>query len=58
MDAIALHLKLSRGVKDDTLAYVVRNHIKVAQISLGYNAHLNLDKMTARATTVYAMSNF
>ena len=44
MENIVLHLKLISRVKGVSLAYVVRYHVKVAHISSGYSAYLNLDK--------------
>ena len=57
MENIVLHLNLKRGVRGAPLDYVV-THVKVAHISSGYSAYLNLnDKMTARVPTVEAKSN-
>ena len=58
MENIVLHLKLVRGMKGTPLAYVVWHHIKVAHVSHGYGAYLNLDKeMIIRAHIVDAKSN-
>ena len=58
MENIVLLLKIMRGMRGTLLAYVVQHHIKVAHISPGYGAYLNLDKeMIARAPIVDARSN-
>ena len=45
-----LHLKFIRGVRGVPLAYMVQDHIKVAHITPGYDAYLNLgEEMIARA---------
>ena len=43
MENMVLYLKLIRGVKGTPLIYVVQCHIKVAHISPGWGACLNLD---------------
>ena len=51
-------IKLMRGVHSFPLAYVVRQHNKMAYISLGYVAYLNLDEeMNARVYIVDVKSN-
>ena len=58
MGNIVLHLKLVRGMKGTLLANLVWCHVKVAHISPGYNAYLNLDEeMIARAPIVDTWSN-
>ena len=53
MENIVLHLKLVRGVRGVSLAYVVWHHVKVAHIPPGHDAFLNLDeKMITRAIIV------
>ena len=51
-----LHLKLMRGMRGmrgTLLTTVVQCHVKVAPISPGFGANLNLDKeMTARASII------
>ena len=44
MENIVLHLKLVKGVRGSSLAFMVRHHIKVAHISPGYSASFNLDE--------------
>ena len=44
MENIVLHLKFVIVVRGALLAYVVWCHVKVANISPGYDANLNLDK--------------
>ena len=39
-----MYLKLMRGMRRTTLAYVVWHHIKVAHIAPGSGPYLNLDK--------------
>ena len=58
MENIILHLKLARGVRGVTMAYVVWQHIKVANISPRYSDYLNLDEeMIATAPIVNMKSN-
>ena len=53
MEVIVLHLRPMRKVRGISLAYVVRQLIKVAHIFPEYNAYLDHDKeMTARAPKV------
>ena len=50
MEAIVLHLMLMRKMRGVSLAYVVRQHVKVANIPPGYVTYLNLNKkLIARA---------
>ena len=44
MEAIVLHHKLVRGVQGLPLAYVVRQHVMVANISPEFDAYLILDE--------------
>ena len=44
MEAIVFHFKLVRGVWGVSLAYLVRQHVKVVHILPGYVTYLNLDK--------------
>ena len=58
VENIVMYLKLMRGIREALLAYVVRNHVKVAHIPPGSGAYLNLDEeMIARAPIVDASSN-
>ena len=58
MEDIVLHLKLVRGLRGTLLAFVIQCHVKVAHISAGYCAYLNLnDEMIARAPIINAKSN-
>ena len=58
MENIVLHLKLVRGMRGALLSYVVKHHIKVAHMSSGCSAYLNLDKeMKTRAPIVNARTN-
>ena len=58
MENMVLHLKLVRGMRGTPLAYVAWCHIKVAHISSGYGAYLNLDKeMIAGAHIINTKSN-
>ena len=58
MDSTVLHLKLVRGVRGVSFAYVVWRHIKVPHIPPEYGAFLNLDEeMIIGAPTVNEMSN-
>ena len=57
MENIVLHLKLVRGVRGTLLAYFVWCHIKVAHISSGYDAYLNLDKEMITAPIVNSKLN-
>ena len=58
MENIVLHHKLAREVRGTQLDYVVWCHIKIAHISPGYGANLNLDQeMIARAPIVDSRSN-
>ena len=58
MEAIVRCLRLVRGVQGFPLAYVVRQHIKVAHILSGYDTYLNLDEeMVASAPIVDAKLN-
>ena len=55
MDNMILHLKLVRGVRCVPLAYVIRHHIKVANILTRYSTYLNLDEeMIVGASVVHA----
>ena len=58
MENIVLHLKLVRGLRGVLLAYVVWCHIKLAHISIGYDAYPNLDEeLITRAPIVDAKLN-
>ena len=58
MENIVLHLKLMRGMRRTLLTYVVRCHVKVAHVSSGYGAYLNLDEeMIVSAPIANAKSN-
>ena len=58
MEAIMLHLKLRGGVKDFPLAYVMRQHVKVAHTSFGCGTCLNIDdEMITTVCIVDAKSN-
>ena len=58
MENIILYLKLIRGLRGVSLAYVVWHHVKVAHILPGYSAYLNVDEeMIARAPIIDSMSN-
>ena len=53
MNAIVLYLKLVKGMQGVLLAYLIRQHIKVAQTLPEYNTHLNVEKeMIVRAPIV------
>ena len=53
-----LHRKLIRGVRGTPLAYVVWCHVKVAHISSGHSAYMNLDEeMITRAPIVNSKTN-
>ena len=50
MENIVLHLKFVRSMRGALLSHVVQHHMKVAHISLGYGAYLDLDEeIIARA---------
>ena len=58
MEDIVLYLKLVRGMRGTSLAYVIQCHIKVAHISPGYGAYMNLDEeIIIRAPIVDAKTN-
>ena len=58
MENIVMYLKLVRGMRRTPLTYVVRHHVKVAHITPGSYAYLNLDEeMIARTSIVNASSN-
>ena len=58
MEDIVMYLKLVRGMRGALLDYVVRHHVKVAHISPGSGAYLNLDEeMIIRVPIVNASSN-
>ena len=58
IENIVLNLKLVRCIRGALPAYVVRCHVKVAHISPGYGAYLNLEKeMIARAPIIDAKSS-
>ena len=44
IEAIVLHLKLVRGIRGISLAYMVRQHVKVTHHPHGYVTCPNLDK--------------
>ena len=59
MENIVLHFKLVRGVGVGSLAYVIRENIKVTYISPGYHSYLKLNKeIIARAPIVSKKFNF
>ena len=58
MENTVMYLKLVRAMRGTLLAYVIWHHVKVAHISPGSGAHLNLDEeMITRASIIDASLN-
>ena len=57
MENIELHLKLVRGIRGTLLAYVVWHNVKVAHISPGCSACLNLDKEMINRVLIFDSSS-